>query len=521
MAPPSTRPHGRLPALGSGVSRRSTAGAVAARVLLGVGLLSLLLALGWAIAGGHARLFGLAAVAAALCALAISQRGAFVGLMLLAAMNGVPYFDASRIVASKYTFEDAAIIALLLVTAAWLLAGQGDHRPSRAARTVSRAGAALLLWWILIVGRSVTAHDVSLTHAASFGRDFGFFAALLVLLPRVRLRDRDIGVLLSVLLLGVLLYATGQVMTAVGAGNAGSLIHYHYTLDESGVTRVYANMTDLVTAGLAISLAACLLARGRVVRLLAAPTAILLTTSTVLQLTRARWLGVIVGLVLATLWLLLSDRSRASSILRRRSVLAVGALVLGTLVMLLAAPGILSGGTVVHRLLSIFSDIQGSGTVATRERVTSAMTAYLGEKWPTGLGFVPPGTHYVQSLPEGSIRDSDVGVLNAVMTMGVVGAALVYLPVLTMLGFCLRRGGGYRPTPFGWLRFGGTIWLISTLFTSITLVTLFSPSGLAMSAVLIALLTNRGVLTDERAEVEAHAPARTRAGRPEYEPLTA
>jgi hypothetical protein len=503
------------------VSRRDTVGVVATRVLQGAFLLGLLLAVGWAIAGGHTKPMALVAVAGALGALAISQRGAFIGLMLLAAMNGVPYFDASRAVASKYTFEDAAIFVLLISAAAWLLAGQEDYRPSRAARAVSRAGMVLLLWWMLIVGRSVVAHDVSLTHAASFGRDFGFFAALLVLLPRVRLRDRDIGVLLGVLLVGVSLYAAGQVTTALGVGNPGSLIHFHYTLEESGLTRVYANMTDLVTAGLAVSLAACLLARGTAVRLLAAPAAILLTTSTVVQLTRARWVGVVIGLIVATLWFLFSDAGRASTILRRRSALALGALALSALVVVVAAPGIFSGGTVIHRLLSIFSDVQGNGTVETRERVTHAMTAYLGEKWPIGLGFVPPGAHYVQSLPEGSIRDSDVGVLNAVMTMGVVGAALVYLPVVAMLGFCLRGAGRRRPTRFGWLRFGGAIWLVATLFTSVTLVTLFSPGGLAMSAVIIALLTNRGVLASEPTEAQTPAGARapTRTVLPGYDPL--
>ncbi len=503
--------------------QRSKIAAAGARAVLYGGLLGLLLSLGWSIAAGHAKLFGLAAAAAALCALAITQRGAFIGLMLLVAMNGVPYFEASRTVVSKYTFEDAAIFGLILAAASWLLAGQSDHRPSRAARTVSRAGVALLLWWMLIVGRSVVSDGVSLTHAASFGRDFGFFAALLALLPHVRLRERDIGVLLSVLLVGVLLFAGGQILTATGKGNPGSLIHYRYRLDESGVTRVYANMTDLVTAGLAVSLAACLLARGRAVRLIAAPTAIVLTASTVLQLTRARWLGVVVGLVLATLWLIFSDRSRTSAILRRRSALAVAALVLSALVVLVAAPGVFSSGTVIHRLLSIFEDIQGNGTVATREQVSSKLTEYLGEKWPAGLGFVPPSSHYFVGLPEGSIRDSDVGVLNAVMTMGVIGAVLVYLPVLTALGFCLRRNVHQRLSSFGWLRFAGAIWLVSTLFTSVTLVTLFSPAGLAMSAVIIALLTNRGVLAERPAEIEGLETARppAPAGRPGYEPLTA
>ena len=248
------------------MSRRGTVGVAATRALLDLGLLGVLLAVGWAIAAGHTKPMALVAVAGALSALAISQRGAFIGLMLLAAMNGVPYFDASRAIASKYTFEDAAIFVLLLCAAAWLLAGQEDYRPSRVARAVSRAGIVLLLWWILIVGWSVVAHDVSITHAASFGRDFGFFAALLALLPRVRLRDRDIGFLLGVLLVGVSVYAVGQIMTSLGVGNPASLIHFHYTFEESGLTRVYANMTDLVTAGLAASIAACLLARGTAVR---------------------------------------------------------------------------------------------------------------------------------------------------------------------------------------------------------------------------------------------------------------
>jgi hypothetical protein len=501
--------------LGGGVSRLLTRAALAA------GLLGLLLALGWAIADGHTKLFVLAAPAGAICLLALTQRGAFIALMLLTAMNGVPYFDASRHAVSKYSFEDAALFVLLLAAIGWLLAGQPDHRPSRAARAVSRAGVALLLWWMLDVGHTVATQDVSLTHAASFGRDFGFFAGLLVLLPRVRLRDRDIGVLLCVLTAGVVVFASGQVMTAVGAGNPGALIHFRYTLAEAGVTRVYANMTDLVTAGLAVGIGACLLARRTVVRLVAAPTVILLATSTVVQLTRARWVGVVIGLMVASAWFLLADGSRASAILRRRWAMLLGVVVFAVLAVVVAAPGIFSGGTVVHRALSIFSDIQGNGSVATRESVSKTLTGYLGEKWLAGLGFIPPSVHYFQGLPEGSIRDSDLGVLNAVVTMGVVGAALVYAPVLTMLGYCLRGVGRRRATRYGWLRFAGTIWLVSALFTSITLVTLFSPSGLALSAVMITLLTNRGVLANEPLEARSAVAARVRGGPAGYDPLAA
>jgi hypothetical protein len=472
-----------------------------------VGLVGLLLAIGWAIAEGQTKLFVLVGAAGAMCALAITRRGAFIGVLLLAAMNGIPYLDTSRTLASKYTFEDAAVFVLLLVAAAWILAGRGEYRPSRAGRAISRAGVVLLLWWLFTVGRTVAGHDVSLTHAASFGRDFAFFAALLALLPRVRLQERDIGALLCVLLAGVVLFATGQVMTALGVGQPGSLIHFRYTLAESGVTRVYASMTDLVTAGVALSVAACLLARRTAVRLVAAPVAILLSTSTVVQLTRARWVGLLVGLLVVTLWFLFNDNTPLSATLRRRSALFLGALAFAVVAVVVAAPGIFSSGTVIHRLLSIFSDLQGSGSVETRERVTKTMTSILGEKWLAGLGFLPPSAHYFQGLPEGSIRDSDVGVLNAVMTMGVLGAALVYVPVVTMLGSCLRRVSSNVATPYGWLRFGGAIWITGTLVSSVTLVTLFSPTGLTLVGVLLALLSNRSVLAGEGAALPDQSSA--------------
>jgi hypothetical protein len=465
---------------------------------MSIALLGLLLACGWAVAAGHAKLLLVALAAAALAALALARRGAMIGVLVLAGMNGVPFIDTSPTVTSRFTAEDMAVFALLILAAAWILADGSGHRPSRAGRALSRAGVPLLLWWVFTVARTNSGQGVSFTHAASFGRDFAFFAALAIVLPWVRLSSRDIGWLVAVLAAGACVFALGQVMIATGKGQPGNLIHYHYTLPEHAVTRVYANMTDLVTAGVALSLAACLLARQARVRLVALPVALLLTASTVLQLTRARWLGLVLGLVLVSAWFAMNGGPRFGGLMRRRLATALLPLLLAGAILVLAAPGIFSSGTVAHRLTSVFSTLQsGGGTVAVRESVTRTMLRYLGEEWPAGLGFVPPKSHYFQGLPEGSIRDSDVGVLNAVMTMGVVGAALVYLPVLCMLLFALRRSA--RIGRHAWLRYGTAVWIVATLGSSITLVTLFSASGLVLSAVLLAVLAHPSVLAGERA----------------------
>lgn len=458
------------------------------------GLIGLLIACGWAVASGHATAVFAAVGIAGLLLLAIIQRGAFIGIILLAAMNGLPFIDTSRIIVSKVTLGDAAVLALLITAVSWRVYDNPSYRPSTTARAFSRAAALLLLWWLLTVARSAVYQHVGILQAAIFGRDFLFFALLLMLLPRVRLSSRDVSVLLSVLAGGVCLFAFGQISTAVGAGQQGGLIHYEKTLQQSGLTRLYTPMTDLVGAGLALSVAAVLMSRQRIVRLVATPIALLLAVSVVVQLTRARWIGLVAGFLIVSLWVAIKEETRIAAVLRRRLALVACVLIGLCLVVGFAAPGLVSGGTVVDRLASLITDLQtGGGTVAVRESVTKMMTALLGGQWPFGLGFVPPSTHYFPGLPDGSIRDSDLGVLNAVMTMGVIGAALIYFPVVLALIDCLRRSPARQTARYNWLRYGGAVWIVAALVSSVTLVTLFSTSGLALTAVVLTILAHPSV----------------------------
>jgi hypothetical protein len=455
--------------------------------LVTVGLAGLLVGCGWAIAAGHAKALFIGLVGGGLAALAFRQRGAFIGLLLLAAMNGLPFVSTS-------TFTAKPIFLLVLASCVWMAIDGSNKHLTRLAHAISRSGLLLLLWWLWTVGRTTAGQNVPIYSAMNFGREFGFFAVLLILLPRVRLTSRDIGALLAVLTAGVCLFAVGQIMIATGHGQPGDLIHFERTLQESGLTRVYTPMTDLIDAALALSIGACLIARQHRTRLIAAPVAALLTISVVVQLTRARWIGLVVGLVLVSVWVTVNNYPRVTPILRRRLVVAISVLGVAALAVVLTAPGILSDGTVIHRLSSIFTDLQtGSGTVAVRESVTATMKAYLGEKWLAGIGLVPASAHYFEGLPKGSIHDADLGVLNAVMTMGVVGAVLVYVPALLTLIHYLRRSSAVWSGSYGWLGYGGAVWIVATLLSSVTLVTLFGTTGLTLTAIVLTVLANPSV----------------------------
>jgi O-antigen ligase/polysaccharide polymerase Wzy-like membrane protein len=479
---------------------------------LTLALVAALSMIGWSLAEGQLQVPILAAAGLAVCWLALAERGAFIGILLLAAMNGIPAFDTSSYLVSHFTGQDLAICLLLLTGATWALMGATPARPTRASRVLIASGALLLGWCLFTLGRTIVAEHVPVMTAVAFARDYLYFAALLIVLPLVRLTRRDITALALTLAAGVCFFATVQTAVALGLGRPGSLIHVSHTLEQDGLRRVYSDMTDLVTAGLAISLAASLLARDRTLRAVARPLAALLTVSVVVQLTRARWVGLIVALVLVTAWLALQRDGEGDSALLRRRVLAVIA-VLCLIVVFVAAldPTVLSGGPFAGRLTSVFSDLEGkTGTVAVRQTISKAMTHYLGAQWLGGLGFLSPAAHYFAGVPHGSIEDPDLGVLNAVMPMGVIGAALIYLPVALIAIQCLRVSAG--PSRYSWLRYGVAIWAVATLVSSVTLVTLFSTSGLALAAVLLSVAACAGVFG--QSEEPAAALEDVRGARP-------
>jgi hypothetical protein len=142
-------------------------------------------------------------------------------------------------------------------------------------------------------------------------------------------------------------------------------------------------------------------------------------------------------------------------------------------------------GTVASRVQTGILNVDpSSGNVGYRRDVYRTMLQILGPDWPGGLGFLHPDSRYFAALPAGSIRDTDVGLLNILMTMGAVGLGLFmagFVYVLVRL-FNQARSLGRRDVWPAILVFGTSLWLLATVLTSVTLVTLFSVNGLVLTA---------------------------------------
>jgi hypothetical protein len=230
-----------------------------------------------------------------------------------------------------------------------------------------------------------------------------------------------------------------------------------------------------------------------------------------LQLTRALYIGLVVGLLVALLlWSrrVVPDARR----LRRRFALVT----LGTIVSIAAtallAPELLATSAVQavvdnasQGLASLTGGQVANNTFQYRIGLAQSMIGVLGGHWLFGLGFLHPSTVYFAQLPGGSIRNADVGVLNGVMTMGVLGTLCIYFPVLVGLRATWRAAR--REDAWSRLALGAMMWLISILVASVTLTTLFSTTGLVLVAVMIGLLVRVSAdNTDGRAASSASGP---------------
>jgi hypothetical protein len=207
------------------------------------------------------------------------------------------------------------------------------------------------------------------------------------------------------------------------------------------------------------------------------------------SLTRALYLGAAFALLVTVIVWLLGGGSRNAA-RRAIALFCTGLLVIVVIISYRSLTSPVSGAASM-RVSSVVTDLrQRNGTVEYRYQLDQKMLDVLGSRWIAGLGFLHPESHPVTGLPDGSIRNTDVGVMNSVMTMGVVGTALLYFAPVAILLAILRRWRALtdrdRARNVEWFFFGATMWLVLVLVTSITLVTLFSVSGLAMSAMVLA-----------------------------------
>jgi hypothetical protein len=252
-------------------------------------------------------------------------------------------------------------------------------------------------------------------------------------------------------------------------------------------------MADAVTAAFPFAIGLALIPPRRFLRIVGIGLATITGISVLFQFTRATYLALAFALlVVSATWMYANGA--ISRPLRRATAGLAALVVLGLfasgfqpLEASVALPS--ETGAVAERARSTVDDLVGrAGTVEYRYELADEMLTLLGDRWPVGLGFWHPDVRPVPSLPAGSIRNGDVGVLNAVMTMGAIGAALVYVPLITLFLATMRRWRDVGPAGRRdqWFFFGAATWILYAVTSSGSLVILFSAPGLVLTATLLA-----------------------------------
>jgi O-antigen ligase/polysaccharide polymerase Wzy-like membrane protein len=475
--------------------------------LVGLGVLVLSLLAGAAVLDPRWSVLVVPAIGLSiLVGIAAVSRGALVGFTLLGVLNGIPGLDLEAFaVPGSFRPSDLLIAFLIGVLVLWQFTTPADQLVDSRWLALTRTWAFIFVaWWLVTLARSVFFSDIPPLHAALFGRDFLYFALLLPLLPVALRRRSDIVTLVAVVGASAAIFSVAQTATSLFPSVAGVLdfsvlINPTLTNELEGLTRIYSYMGDVVVAGAIIAAGTAILARTSRLRLGAAALFVLLTVGALAQFSRASYASMLAGfLVLVGIAIF---RAPAPMVVARKVVPAL--ILLAALIPTLGlvhptADSSQSAAQVfAKRAESGIEEIQArSGTFGYRYNIQSKMLDVVGNRWPVGVGFWHPDDRFVSGLPDGSIRNGDVGVLNGITTIGAVGTALLFLPVLGTILFLWRRRRTGSEEWDGFI-FGASGWLFGVAVASISLVTLFSVQGLLLTAVVIVAAASVASLPPE------------------------
>jgi hypothetical protein len=411
--------------------------------------------------------------------LALVHPGFTLGGLWLAALNGIPFINTESSGGQLRVTDVVIIVIVLMAIAHWLL----SPSPTQPFPTVLALACGLLgAWWCLTFARSLYA-GIPALNAFLLDRDF---LSLVIVIPGA-------WILLStptawrecvaVVLVGTGVYALAFVAGTLGFANTASLTHPEHIVSLGGITRLYTSMNDLVVAVAVFGAAALLTTRkSRATPWIGVVTAITLGAF-LLQLTRAAYFGMAIGALIGFA-VALTRGVHVRQVLLRRATIALVALVIMLFALIGVASSSVQTSIVSQRVLSGFSALADkSGTVGYRLTLYDRMLEVLGHDWPVGLGFIHPSDRYFPSLPRGEIRNADVGLMNAVMTMGVIGLVLLYGVLIAVARYVART----RSRRQSWLVVGLFGWLAVVFAGSPTLVTLFSSTGLISTALTLVI----------------------------------
>jgi hypothetical protein len=481
-----------VPTSGLGVTLRPILSNL--RIALLAGVLSL--AVGGAAASGQGRLAlaGLGA-AAGIVVLWRWNAGVLLGVLLFAQLGGFGNHPSKATETLLFSFQAVVLLCSLITRPRQRLT-----RPERYVMTLAALGFA---WWTLTALRTIVVEGGTFAGVLGGGRDLAYIF-LIAPLSMLVFRDRQIRRgLIAAISAGAAIYLVSWLLYSRGIHGPEALLNIQHVTSVYGLSRLYTPLHYVGNLAACFGIALAFRGPTRRARWLGVSFASAAVLVIALQLTRATYFGLGLGTVVVLAVWAAQSRIVGQGSLRVRVFIAVAALVvtiIGFIVIPVAEDSTL--GSVSQRVSSGVENLQsGTGSVGRREEKASAILVALDGKWLTGLGFWTPSTHYFVGVPNGEIRDGDLGVLNIYATEGVVGVILLYVPLLILLIVLMAypsRGGfdaqsARRSFPDHedhrdvWLLLGAAIWLLMVLASSITLGDLSSRPGASVSSYVIGL----------------------------------
>lgn len=434
-------------------------------------------------------LVGLAGV----LAIARWNRGVFTGLLVLLLLEGIPFINTgggSSTSAGANAASDGVFVVLMAFLAFGAFNSTRNRAQDRIAILASTWASCYIAWWLYKV--VAASPGIPILSAVSYGREFfGFSLFLPLALLALRRRSHLLGFAIT-LAVGAAIFSVGQIVYQVVHVDLTWLIHIIKTNEFEGVTRIYSSMHEPLTAAFPMALAAALIGPKTWRR-----RAMLLTALTglanALSFTRATYISEILAFFLISLvW-------TGGSGWRPRRIRYTFAFSVIVILFAIALAGSGSPGSgnssspvqaVVSRVALGVNDAQEkTGTVAVRIHEAALDLEVLGNHWVTGLGFLNPEYHYVPSLRHGSIRNDDLGSMSVLVTMGLIGLILAYMPPVTALVYLLRRR-------YSFVQYGGAMYLGAALVASITLGAVATLPGLLTLGSILVFCLNWTALED-------------------------
>jgi hypothetical protein len=377
-----------------------------------------------------------------------------VALWVLAFTNTLPFVNLDVLsVHGNVQPSDALIAALLLGTvlpAVRLGPGLRDLKWQRRAMILAMC---FIIWWAFTLLRTYWFGAAPLSFAALYGRDLLYMPIALICATCLLRRVADVLNVLVVLAAAASIYAAAYLAGVLTGASVSWILHPYLVINSAGLVQPFQYSSWLVVCLLPVAFWRGMPGRGW--RLWAWRTcALLLGTQVLVTLTRGNYIGVGLGLAVSIAAVFIAPQySELRRGLAARWFFIASVVSAGALSLTVALPSLLStrGATniVLSRLSSVFAIVGGGhgpqdANWVYRVALLRAMSRVLGGDWLWGLGFLHPSVHYVAQLPMGSIRNTDVGVSNTLMTLGLIGTVLAFAP--TLLG--LLRGftsDGGRP----------------------------------------------------------------------------